>query len=424
MMKEEVDLIVEGANEVVTLRGGGERPLAGDRMRDLGVIKRGAVAVRAGRLVAVERTDDVKARFTADVVIEADGKVVMPGFVDPHTHLVFAGSREDEFEMMIEGVDYVEILRRGGGILRTVRETRKASVNELVEAGKEVLNVMLTHGTTTVEAKSGYGLNEEDEIKCLKAMQRLNEEHFVDVTPTFLGAHVVPPEYEGRPDEYVEFIVSDVLPKVGRLKLAEFCDVFCERGAFNVEQARKILLSGKQNGLLPKVHADELSQIGGAELAAEVGAVSADHLIFASDVGIDAMAKGGVIAITLPTTPLTLMIDRYADARKMINKGVAVALGTDFSPICQVMSQQLVIALACRTMRMTPAEAIVAATINAAHAVRRAHEVGSLEVGKRADFVVLDVPNYRFLGHCFGFNLVDKVVKDGELVVNCGKLVK
>ena len=423
MGKEKVDLIVEGANELVTLQGGSAKPLKGEAMQNLGIIRDGAVAVKDGRMVAIGKTSEVKKRYTAEIIVDAKGKLVTPGLVDSHTHLVFAGSREDEFEMKLKGASYLEILQKGGGILRTVAETRRASLEELVKLGKERLNMMLLHGTTTVEAKSGYGLSTKEEIKCLEAINRLNNEHPIDVTPTFLGAHAVPTEYSEKTEEYVKLIVEEMIPAVAERRLAEFCDVFCEKGVFNVEQSKRILLAGKEHGLKPKIHADEMSWLGGAELAAEVGAVSAEHLLYASDEGIRALAESEVIAVLLPAASFSLMLGRYADARKMINEGVAVALGTDFNPVCWVENMQFVIALACRMMRLSPAEALAAATINAAHSIARASLVGSLEVGKKADITVFNVPNHRFLAYRFGVNLVDKVVKNGRLVVDSGRII-
>ncbi|RLI20046.1 imidazolonepropionase [Candidatus Bathyarchaeota archaeon] len=423
MGKEKVDLIVEGANELVTLQGGSAKPLKGEAMQNLGIIRDGAVAVKDGRIVAIGKTSEVRERYTAEIIVDAEGKLVTPGLVDSHTHLVFAGSREDEFEMKLKGASYLEILQKGGGILRTVAETRKASPEELVKLGKERLDTMLVHGTTTVEAKSGYGLSTRDEIKCLEAIKRLDAEHPVDVVPTFLGAHAIPLEYSGKTDEYVKLIVEEMIPIVAERKLAEFCDVFCEKGVFNVEQSRRILLAAKEYGLKSKIHADEMSWLGGAELAAEVGAVSAEHLLYASDEGIRALAKSNVVAVLLPAASFSLMLGRYADARKMINEGVAVALGTDFNPICWVENMQFIIALASRMMKLTPAEALAAATINAAHSLTRASQIGSLEIGKKADIVVFNVPNHRFLAYRFGVNLVDKVVKDGRLVVDSGRII-
>lgn len=415
--KTEVDLIIENANELLTIAGGSQKPLLGTQMKELGIIRNGGLATDKGRIVAVGKTENISRQFRSRESLDATGKVVMPGFVDAHTHLIFAGSREDEFEMRLQGASYMEILRKGGGILKTVRDTRKASRTELVESCKKTLKTMLEHGTTTMEAKSGYGLNMEDEIKCLEVMKILNEKQPVEVVPTFLGAHAIPPEYKDNADDYVALIVEEMIPTIANRKLAEFCDVFCEKGVFGIEQSRKILLSGKKHGLKPKLHADELTNLGGAELAAEIGAVSAEHLLFSSDKGIKMLAEKGVVAVLLPGAAFSLMVGRYADARKMIEFNVPVALGTDFNPSCRIENLQTIIALACYQMRMTPAEAIVASTINAAHAINRSQEVGSLEVGKKADVLVLDIPNHRFLGYRYGVNLIDKVLKNGEPVV-------
>lgn len=416
MAKEHIDLIIEKASELATPYGGSKKLLVGRQMRRLKVIKDAAVAVKAGKIVAVGKSSILRSRFSAEQVVDARGKTLVPGFVDSHTHLVFAGSREDEFELRLQGADYMEIHSKGGGILKTVRETRRASEAELIKNCRNTLDTMLQYGTTTVEAKSGYGLTVADEIKCLRAIQRVSKDHSVDVVSTFLGAHAIPPEYEKQPEDYVRLIMDKMMPSVARLKLAEFCDVFCEKGVFSVEQARRILDVGRKYGLKPKLHADELTPLGGAELAAEIEAISAEHLLFASDKGLRMMSERGVIAVLLPAASFALMINRYADARRMIEMGVPVALGTDFNPSCWVENMQLVIALACRQLKMTPAEALTAATINAAHALNRAHEVGSLEVGKKADVLILDVPNHNFLGYRFGVNLVSTVVKEGKLV--------
>jgi len=416
--REQADLIIENASELATPEGGSQKPLVGKQMRALKIIKDAALAVKSGRIVGVGRTATVKSAFKPSETIDAKGKTIVPGFVDPHTHLVFAGSREDEFEIRVKGASYMEIHRKGGGILKTVEETRGASEAELVQHCRKTLDIMLEHGTTTLEAKSGYGLTVEAEIKCLRALRRLNEIHPIDIVATFLGAHSIPAEYEKQRDDYVKLVVEKMIPAVASSKLADFCDVFCEKGVFDVEQSRHILQAGKKHGLKPRLHADELTAFGGAELAAEVGAVSAEHLLFASDDGLGMMAKCGVIAVLLPAASFSLMIDKYADARKMIGMGVPVALGTDFNPSCWVENQQLVMALACRQMKMTPAEALTASTINAAHAVCRASEVGSLELGKKADILILDTPNHNFLGYRFGTNLVSKVIRKGKLVVD------
>jgi len=418
--EKQADLLIENASELATSEGGSQKPVVGKQMQTLKIIKDAALVIKNGKIIAVGKTSKVKTNFKAIQTIDAQGKTVIPGFVDSHTHLVFAGSREDEFEMRLKGATYMEILQGGGGILNTVRETRRASERELIEKCEKTLNVMLEHGTTTVEVKSGYGLTLKDEVKCLHVVKNLNETHPLDLVSTFLGAHAVPPEFSDgeQADRYVDLIIDKMIPKVASRKLAEFCDVFCEKDVFTISQSKRILLRGKEYGLKPKVHADEMTQFGGAELAAEVGAVSAEHLLFASEKGLNMMAKRGVVAVLLPAAAFTLMTAKYADARKMISVGVPVALGTDFNPSCWVENQQLIIALACRQMRMTPAEALTAATINAAHAINRARDVGSLEPGKKADVVVLNVPSHKFLGYRFGVNLVEKVIKEGKLVVD------
>ena len=422
--KENVDMLIVGANELITLGNAGYAPRTGGKMQNLGIIPNGALAIKNGKIVAIGTTPQLAGKFKSEQVVDAKGKTVMPGFVDAHTHLVFAGAREVEFEMRLKGASYLEILKKGGGILQTVRETRKATVEELVETARKTLDVMLVHGTTTVEAKSGYGLSTEHEIKILEAVKALDETHAVSLVPTFMGAHAFPQEYADNPDGYVELVTEEMIPKVAEQGLAEFCDVFCEKDVFTVSQSRRILERAKSYGLKPKVHADEMTCLGGAELAAEVEAVSAEHLIYASDRGVEALAQKGVVAVLLPAASFALMINRYADARKMIAKGVPVALGTDFNPSCWTENMQLVIALACRNMRLSPAEAITAATINAAHAVNRASEIGSLEIGKKADIIILDAPSYRFLGYRFGTNLVDSVIKNGELVVENGRILR
>ncbi|MEM3622480.1 MAG: imidazolonepropionase [Candidatus Bathyarchaeia archaeon] len=416
--REKADLLIVNADELITLAGANQKPRIGKQMRELGIINHGALAVKDGRIVAVGKTIEVAKAFKAENVISANGKIVTPGFVDPHTHLVFAGFREEEFQMRIEGASYMEILSAGGGILKTVRETRKANIEKLVDSSLKRLDVMLEYGTTTVEAKSGYGLTTKDELKILEAIKRVNQLHCVDVVPTFLGAHAVPPEFKANPHDYVNLIVEETIPKVAEKRLAEFCDVFCEKNVFSLEQSKRILVAGKNYGLKPKIHADEMSTLGGAELAADLDAVSADHLLFSSVEGIKAMANKSVIAVLLPAAAFSLMIGRYADARLMIDLGVPIALGTDFNPNCLVENMQLVIAFACHFMKLTSAEALTAATINAAHAIRMANEVGSLEVGKKADIIVLDVPNHKFLGYHFGVNLIDKVVKNGRIVID------
>ncbi len=416
--RESVDILIVNAEEMLTLAGSNQTPRTGKQMRDLAVIRDGALAIREGKIVAAGKTHDVTKVYRGETVLSAKGKTVMPGFVDPHTHLVFAGSREDEFQMRVEGASYLEILNSGGGVLKTAKETHRARMEKLVGDGLERLDVMLRHGTTTVEAKSGYGLTTEDEIKILEAAKRLNQLHCMNVVSTFMGAHVPPSEYRNNVDEYVNLVTEEMIPRVAELGLAEFCDVFCDRGLFNIEQAKRVLLAGKHSGLKPKIHADQFGMLGGAKAAASVAAVSADHLNFSSADSAKTLAEKGVTAVMLPAATFGMMNSRYADARLMIDSGVAVALGTDFNACCGNLNQQLAIAMACHLLHMTPAEAICAATINAAHAICRAGEVGSLEPEKRADVTILGIPNHVFLGYSFGVNLVEKVIANGRLVVD------
>lgn len=417
-MREVADILIVNAEEMLTLSGNDQKPHTGKQMGDLGIVRDGAIAIHQGKIVAVGKTQEITRTFRGDYILSAKGKTVLPGFIDPHTHLVFSGSREDEFQMRIQGASYIEILTSGNGVLKTTRETRKARVEKLVELGLERLDVMLAHGTTTVEAKSGYGLTIEHELKILEAIKRLNQLHFIKLIPTFMGAHVVPFEFRGNTKEYVDLIVNEMIPKVSQKGTAEFCDVFCERGTFSMEQAKRILVAGKRHKLKPKIHADQISMLGGAEIAADVNAISAEHLNYSSYEGIIAMAKKDVIAVLLPTATFSMMSNRYADARFMIDNNVPVALGTDFNACSWVMNQQTVIAMACHLMHMTPAEAITATTINAAYAINRNKEIGSLEVGKRADIIILNAPNHKFIGYSMGNNLVEKVIENGRVVID------
>lgn len=417
-MKIPVDLVIVHASQLLTLAGPNEVPRTRAALNDIGIVADGAVAASEGVIVAVGSTARVLDEVTAApgaAVIDASGRVVLPGFVDPHTHLVYAGSRAGEFEKRLAGATYQEIASTGGGILSTMHATRRASEEDLVALGRRRLDRMLAHGTTTAEVKSGYGLSVDDELKCLRVIHRLSARHDVDLVATFLGAHAVPPEFAGDADGYVRVVIDEMLPAVVEEDLAEFCDVFCEAGAFTPQQSREVLVAGLDAGLDAKIHADELSDLGGARLAAEVEAVSADHLLKASGEGLGAMAAAGTMAVLLPGTALFLGLP-YAEARKMIDAGVAIALGTDFNPgTSPTYSMPMAVALGCLGMRLTPAEAIVAATINAAHAIGVAEEVGSLEAGKAADVIVLDTDDYRQLAMAFGTNPVHTVVKRGRV---------
>jgi imidazolonepropionase len=416
----QTDLLIYSAAQLLTLASDG--PKHGAAMGDLGIIEHGAVAVKNGLIALVGPTSEVRGQVVAVEEIDASGKVVMPGFVDPHTHLVFAGDRAGEFEQRIKGATYMEIMAAGGGIMSTVRATRAASVGQLLEESRARLDRMLAHGTTTVEVKTGYGLDTETELKMLEAIRRLDVEHSVDLVPTFLGAHAVPEEYKGRADEYVDLVVEEMLPmvksQISNPKSRIFCDVFCDEGAFTLEQSRRVLEAAQALGFGLKIHADEFRPLGGTKLAVELGAISADHLVCTPDDEIEVLAGSGTIAVALPGTPFGLGHHEYSPARRIIDCGGALALATDLNPgTCWCESMQLITALACRFMEMTPAEAIVAATINAAHAIRLGDQVGSLEVGKKADILIVDIPDYRHLSYRFGVNLVDKVIKGGELFV-------
>jgi len=410
------NLIVAHAAQLVTCSGFAAK--CGRAMSELHIIPDGAVAIEDGRIRQVGPSAEVlRQRGTDGVrVIDATGRAVLPGVVDSHTHLVFGGTREEEFAWRLAGQSYLEIMRRGGGIRRTVQDTRRASLEELVAEGMRRLDRMLAFGVTTVEGKSGYGLDRDTELRQLRAMQRLDRLHAVDVVPTFLGAHAVPLEYEGRAEDYIDFVVEAVLPEVAREKLAAFCDVFCEAEVFSVAQSRRLLEAARARGLGVKIHADEIAPLGGAELAADLHAVSADHLLRASDRGIDRLIAAGVVATLLPATAFSLK-EPYARGREMIDRGAAVALATDFNPgSCFTESIPLVAALACLQVGLTPAEMLTALTINGAAALGRADRVGSIDPGKQGDLVILDAPSYLFIPYRLGVNQVDTVIKAGRVV--------
>ena len=410
-------LAVLDIHQLVTVPSSGKRVKAGQEMRNLGVIQNAAVLIENDTIMWVGRMEDLAMGALKETdVIDCPGNVVMPGFVDSHTHSVFAGSREDEFAMRNAGMSYQDIALRGGGILSTVGHVRDASKKELKKSARKWLNSMLRQGTTTVEIKSGYGLDMDTEIKLLEAINELEKEEVISVIPTFLAAHAIPPEFKENKAGYVREIIERMMPYVSTHNLAKFCDAFCEKGYFDSDESEAIFSIGKKLGLTPKVHAEELSTSGGAELAAKVGAISADHLEHVTDHGIQQMSEAGTVATLLPGVSFFLH-HRYAPARALIDGGVPVALASDFNPgSCMSYSMPLMMTIACTQMQMSPEEVITASTLNAAAALGLSNEVGSIEVGKKADMVILDIPNYKFLPYHFGENHVEKVIKDGTVL--------
>lgn len=458
---EKADSIIYNAAQIATCASDG-RAKKGAAMADVGVIQSGAIAVTDGRIAAVGASDEILKSYIAETLVDAERKVVCPAFVECHTHIIFAGNRLDEFEKRINGASYMEIMAAGGGIASTVRQTRQTSLEQLVKQSRERLDKLLAHGVATCEVKTGYGLDTETEMKMLGAILKLNETHPIDLIPTFLGAHAVPTEYAGRADDYVELICGEMLPYVFRLfyehlmdfdeerqKVAIeaainaaiengrnagigslglpqaevtskwrnnpfFIDVFCEKNAFNLEQSRKILEAGKRFGMKIKAHVDEFTNLGAARMAIELGATSIDHLDKISDAEINLLAASEAIGVVTPTVNFNFGSNEFADARKMIDKGCAVALSTDYNPgSAPCPSPAMAMAIACRYQKLLPAEAFNAATINAAFAVGLGDKIGSIEVGKQADVLILETDDYRQLAYEFGGNLVGKVIKNG-----------
>ncbi|MBI5670849.1 MAG: imidazolonepropionase [Chloroflexi bacterium] len=424
-MTQRVDLLITNASQVCVVPSVNGGPQRGKALGTLGIVTDGAVAVDGGQIVEVGAAADLRLRYDAARTINADGRAVVPGFVDPHTHLAWVGDRAAEFEQRIGGATYMEIMAAGGGINSTVRAVRAASVEQLVDETRARLNRVLRNGTTTVEIKTGYGLDTVSELKLLDAIFRLAAEHPATIVPTFMGAHAVPPEYDGRTDAFVDLIVHEMTPAVAeRLRSYSqetpvFVDVFCEPGAFDLAQSRRVLEAGLTHGMRAKIHADEFASIGGARLAVELSAVSADHLVTTPDADIVALGQADTVAVALPATPFGLGHTHYTPARALIGAGAALALATDCNPgTAWCESMPFVMALACRYLRITPAEALAAATLNAAYAVGLGDQVGSLEPGKQADLLILDVDDYRHLAYRFGGNLVQTVIKGGQVVAS------
>ncbi len=386
-------------------------------MQDLGVIEHAAVRIIEGIIERIGPSNELS-RETSDAIdkLDADGRIAVPGFVDAHTHACFVGSRDQEFALRSQGASYQEIAEQGGGILSTVRSVRSATRKDLKRATDRHLDAMLRHGTTTVEIKTGYGLSMESEITMLEAIQDVQKEHHVDVVPTFLPAHAVPPEYKEDKAGYIRLITEKMIPYVGKRRLARYCDVFCEQGYFSVQETRDILTIAKNHGIEVKIHAEELTNTGGTELAAELGAVSVDHLEHVSEKGIEALRSSQTVAVLLPGVSFFLN-HPYAPARALIDAGIPVALASDFNPgSCMSFSMPLMMTIACTHMQMTPEEALTASTLNAAAAIGVSDRVGSIEVGKKADIVLMDVPHYRYIPYFFGINHVWRVIKNGTIL--------
>ncbi len=418
------DCVVSRCNQILTCRS--PIPKRREDLKDIGVINNGSIASSEGRIVFVGRDEELKTSVhlvDGGEHIDGSGLIGLPGFVDSHTHLPFAGSREEEFKLRLDGYTYQQLAEKGLGIQTTVNATREASRDDLVRLSLERLDSMLTHGTTTVEAKSGYGLNIEDELKQLYAIRQANKMHPIDIVSTFMGAHEVPREYKSRKEEYIELLTQEILPRVKENHLAEFFDVFCEEGVYSLKETRHLIRAAKAEGFKVKLHADEFSPLGGAILAAEEGAVSADHLIAITDEGIDTLARSQTVATLLPGVSYFLMQEKKAPARKLIEKGAIVALATDFNPGSS-MTESLffIMQLAVFTLKMSIEEAINAITANASYALTREREIGSLEIGKKMDLVLCSCPNYLHLVYHFGINPIKHVIKDGQVVLKDGIL--
>ena len=412
-------MLIHSAAQVLTLAGGPQR---GYRLGDLGLIEDGAILIRFGNILETGRSSDLLNKYPDEETLDVSGKVVLPGFVDPHTHVIWAGDRAAEFELRLQGKSYLEIMEAGGGIVSTVRETRKASKKQLKDQTRSRLKRMLAHGTTTLEAKTGYGLNSETELLMLQALLELDQEEPLDIVLTYLGAHAVPPEYEGDTQGYTDLVCKEMIPALAEWWPAQtkdsfpYIDVFCETGAFDLDQSRHILETARAYGFPIKIHADEFDNLGGVSLAVELGAASADHLVVTSSEDIKALGGSDTVAVALPCTPFGLAESDYTPAKEIIEADGILAIATDLNPgTAWCESMQFASALACRYMKLTPKQAIAAATINAAAAIGMDKKIGSLESGKQADLIVLDIPDYRHIGYRFGTNLVETVIKQGQV---------
>lgn len=415
-------ILITHASQVVTPIGRSGK--SGQSMKDLLVIEDGCVLIQDGKILKVCKSSEIDEQWkTGATVIDATGKTVLPGLIDAHTHLVFAGTREDEFSMRMSGESYLSIMEKGGGIQRSIDATRHASEKQLYDLAKKRLNYMAKMGVTTVEAKSGYGGTIEDEIKQCKVARKLNDSGPISVVSTLMAAHTIVREYKGDPEKYVKLIIEEIIPRVAREKLAEYCDVFLEKSAFNYAQAERILTAAKAHGFELKIHADEITNGKGAHLAAKLNAVSAEHLLFSDHEGLELMRKHHVTAVLLPLTAFSLR-EPYAKARNMIDSGLVVALASDFNPgSCYSYSMPMLMAVACLSMHMSIEEVITALTLNAATAINRAHRIGSIETGKDADIAIFDCPNYAHLVYHMGINQVVTVIKKGEIIVRNGEIV-
>lgn len=411
-------MIIENIDNLITLKGE-NRARTGKELDDIGLINNGIIAINDDKIIYVG--DSLPSKIELDentIIIDGRGKTVTPGLIDSHTHIVHGGSRENELSMKLKGISYLDILAAGGGIHSTVKATKQASFEELYNKATKSLDTMLRYGITTVEGKSGYGIDDFDtEVKQLEVAKKLNEEHPIDVVSTFMGAHAIPKEYKENPDKFVEIIIEEMLPIIVEKDLATFCDVFCEEGVFTIEQSRKILLGAKKLGMGLKIHADEIKPLGGAELAAELGCISADHLVAASDGGIKQMAERGVIANLLPGTSFNLQTGKFANARKMVELGVPIAISTDYNPgSCPTENLQLIMSFASLIMKLTPEEVITGVTINGAASLGIEESHGSLQEGKKADIVIFDSPNLEYIIYHFGINHTHSVIKNGKIV--------